>query len=120
MAEACLTALQSLPPSLQHKVSALLGLGDATRIAAGTSSSSQVSGNASRAEESFNNVPPDCEAGSGVSTPLRLDGGVLIMDGFLKSADVQVSSFFSYLFKVYKLALLLDAACSPFTWCTAP
>lgn len=97
MAEACLTALQSLPPSLQHKVSALLGLGDATRIAAGTSSSSQVSGKASRAEESAQYVSPDCEVGGGVSTPLRLDGGVLIVDGFLKSAAVQVPSFFSYL-----------------------
>lgn len=90
MAEACLTALQALPPSLQQNIGALLGMGDAMQNAAGTGSRSQPEGKAIRAEVDTQHASPDCGIGGAVSAPLRLDGGVLLVDGFLKSSAVQV------------------------------
>lgn len=92
--DACLSAVQKLPPSLQHKIGALLGV-------AGEARAAEQEVGALAPTSSYVDTAPGCRellactcAPSGASEPaeepLDLRGGVLVLDSFLAPADVLV------------------------------
>ena len=91
---ACLSAVQKLPPSLQQKIGALLGV-------AGEAHASEQEVGALAPTSSTVIETPGCRQPIGckraapggsepAEEPLHLRGGVLVLDSFLAPADVLV------------------------------